>query len=368
MKILLPKQIETCLIPSSYKTIGYKETEDLLNYKDEFDCIVTYPIDGAKLSLIEHFSKAKEFIVLGSGKENIDYETAKDKGINVISLEGVNEYAVVEWLIFHYLLYKRQLDVYGTITKPTLNFLKERYSQTIPVITGLGFIGFGNIANRFLQSIELVHTQVYYFDPYVTKDIGIKVNSINEIFKNCSVIIVSVPFVKETTNLIDSNSLKDVSHKIALLSISRYEVINWESLIPYKNRFNFIALDCLPDEYLMLKKNTKINNNLAVFEIAKTTPVAITPHIAGRTFETNLKIATELNGHFLGKWNAKNFPKVQDYIKNLSIIELHNLNEQLYNKTKTKSILNARDEARIKLEGIINEQTKLSTYKTKNIK
>lgn len=121
----------------------------------------------------------------------------------------------------------------------------------------IGFIGTGSIAQeaakRFLAfnvNILGVNTKgrdVEYFNKCYPKD------NIKEMVSKCDVVIVSIPYTKETENLVDENVLSSMKERALFINISRGTIVDEKKLIQNLKlgKIKGAALDVFEEEPLL---------------------------------------------------------------------------------------------------------------------
>ncbi len=137
--------------------------------------------------------------------------------------------------------------------------------------------GYGSIGKEIVNKLNNFNPQIYIIDKNITPSLANignlnYINSLEEIKEGLDFFIVAVPLTKNTRGIINLDVFNKLSKNCHLISISRFEIIDENSLlVALKNELIAGAiLDILPEE--PLSKNSlywNLNN------------LIITPHIAG---------------------------------------------------------------------------------------
>tara|TARA_B100001057_G_scaffold259413_1_gene259617 strand:- start:333 stop:1286 length:954 start_codon:yes stop_codon:yes gene_type:complete len=164
----------------------------------------------------------------------------------------------------------------------------------------VGIIGLGRIGGNVASWCKAFGSEVSYYDPF-KKIKKFKKTNLKNIFKKSDIVVVSPilnNFTKQMINLSYFNLMKKNSH---LVNTSRGEVLNQEDLINFlsKSKKNItFSCDVLANEVKgkpLNKKLIKLYNNNKLF---------ITPHIAGATYESQIK-ASEIVIDMINKFYEK---------------------------------------------------------------
>ena len=86
--------------------------------------------------------------------------------------------------------------------------------------------------------------EVEYFDRCFGK------NQINEIFKNCDVVVSTMPCTENTIGMIDKDKFELMKQGSSFINVGRGKIVNEEDLIKYLDKFEGVALDVFEQEPL----------------------------------------------------------------------------------------------------------------------
>ncbi len=183
------------------------------------------PFNTLDISLMKNL----KWIQLSStGVDQVPKDVVLKNNIIVTNNNGGYSIPIAEWIVLKTLeLLKNSKEFYkkqqNKIWKLDTSLL-ELWGKTI------GFIGTGSIAQeaakRFLAfnvNILGVNTKgrdVEYFNKCYPKD------NIKEMVSKCDVVIVSIPYTKETENLVDENVLSSMKERALFINISRGTIVD----------------------------------------------------------------------------------------------------------------------------------------------
>ncbi|MBE5922087.1 MAG: 3-phosphoglycerate dehydrogenase [Lachnospiraceae bacterium] len=178
----------------------------------------------------------------GAGVNNIPLDVCADKGIVVFNTPGANANGVKELVIAAMLLASRDIaggiewvksakneaDIAKLAEKTKKNFAgSEIMGKTLGVI-GLGAIG-AKVANAALS----LGMEVIGYDPFlsVTGALALSrrvqvVKTLDEIYAACDYITIHVPALKDTTGMINAESIAKMKDNVVIINLARDLLVN----------------------------------------------------------------------------------------------------------------------------------------------
>jgi phosphoglycerate dehydrogenase-like enzyme len=164
----------------------------------------------------------------------------------------------------------------------------------------VGIIGYGNMGSAFAQRLKGFEARVISFDKYKRhySDGNTTETSLEEIFEQADILSLHVPLTEETTHMVDDDFLGRFQKNIWLINTARGQVVNTADLVKnlVSGRVIGAALDVMEYEDASFESlSGKVPDDLNYLLQAEN--VILTPHIAGWTHESNVKLARELVGY-----------------------------------------------------------------------
>lgn len=237
---------------------------------------------------------------LGVGLDNIDVEACTARNITVYPATGANDLAVAEWVI-----------------ATTLILLRGAYHASDAVIAGqwprqrlmgreasgrmMGLVGFGAIAREVASRARALGMDVAAHDPLLPADSPAwsmaRRLDLDTLLAKADVISLHVPLTPETRGLINARRLGMMRNDAILLNAARGGVVDEAALAAALQGGTLAgaALDVFAEEPMKAAAG-------AVFEGCPN--LVLTPHIAGVTQESNVRvselIATRILDHLAG--------------------------------------------------------------------
>ena len=225
---------------------------------------------------------------LGVGLDNIDVLQCKSRGIEVIPATGANALAVAEYVIAAALILLRgaysstEAVAAGKWPRASLASGRELARKT------LGVIGFGQIGQLTGRLARALGMKVIGFDAMIPTEHPMwsaertAARKFDEVLRDADVISIHVPLTPATRGLIDAGRLALMKSDAVLINTSRGEIVNEAALaVALKSgKLGGAALDVFEHEPLA-----------AGSPLAGCPHLLLTPHIAGVTRESNVRVS-----------------------------------------------------------------------------
>lgn len=244
--------------------------------------------------IIDKATKLKFIGRVGAGMENIAFDYAALKGIKCFNAPEGNRDAVGEHAIGMLLALLNNLLVADKEVRKGIWRREENRGVELGGKT-IGIIGYGNTGGAFAKRIKSFGVEILAYDKYKFdfSDEFVSEATMKEIFQNCDIISFHVPLTAETTYLCDKDFLKKFKKNIYLINTSRGMVVKTADLVEFleSGKVTGACLDVLENEKSSFESlsNDQLPNELKrLFQMKN---VILSPHIAGWTHESNLKMA-----------------------------------------------------------------------------
>lgn len=226
----------------------------------------------------------------GSGLENINIDFAKKQKIRCYNASEGNRQAVAEHalgMILSLFNNLRQADTEirsGCWNRET-NRGTELSGKTVAII------GYGNNGSAFSRLLEGFGVNIISYDKYLV-DYPFK-SSMKYIFENADILSIHIPLTEETSYLINDKYINKFKKNIYLINTARGKCVNTEHLVKSlkSGKIQGACLDVLEYENISFEnlKKDALEENLQY--LTNCSKVILSPHIAGWTHESNIKIA-----------------------------------------------------------------------------
>lgn len=230
----------------------------------------------------------------GAGLDNLDLEYLGRHNIAVLHASEGNRDAVGEYTIGALLSLMRNIpgadsQVRQMVWEREANRGEEIMSKTI------GIIGYGNMGRAFAQRLAGFGCNIIAYDKYKTaySDTFCRESTMDLIWENADILSLHIPLTPETRGLITTDYLKRFRKPIILANTARGEIVEMRVVAEglQKGLLRGAVLDVLQNE----KLDRLTPEQAASFDfLRKRSDVIFTPHIAGWTFESHVKINVAL--------------------------------------------------------------------------
>ena len=226
---------------------------------------------------------------LGVGLDYIDVEACRERRIEVIPATGANALAVAEYVIGVAMVLLRGAYASSTAVangewpRPALSNGREAAGKTLGII---GFGGIGRLVGRLARALGM---RVIGFDSQIGASSDVwnaeqaSSRGLDALLTEADVVTLHVPLSAATRHLIDAARLGRMKPGAILINTSRGGVVDETAVADAlrANRLGGAALDVFEEEPLA-----------AGSPLAGCPNLLLTPHIAGITAESNVRVST----------------------------------------------------------------------------
>lgn len=247
--------------------------------------------------ILKYATKLKFIGRVGAGMENIDVDYAESAGIKCFNAPEGNRDAVAEQAIAMLLslfnnLLRADLEVRKGVWKREENRGVELGGKTI------GIIGYGNTGGAFARKLKGFDVKVLAYDKYKSNfsDEFVIESSLDDLFLNVDIISFHVPLTSETMFMANNEFFKSFKKDVFVINTSRGKVLKTSDLINNidTGKVNGACLDVLEFEGLSFENLDNENLPKEFIQLIEKQNVILSPHIAGWTHESNIKLSAVL--------------------------------------------------------------------------
>lgn len=224
---------------------------------------------------------------LGVGLDNIDMEACAARGIAVHPASGANDLSVAEYVVTAALVLLRRAwfatDAVAAGKWPRMSLIGGEMSGR-----RMGLVGYGAIARATAERVRALGMTVAAYDPHLPADHpawkGAERLDLPTLLATSDVVSLHVPLTAETRNMIDASAMASMRKGAVLINAARGGVVDEPALAAAlkSGHLGGAALDVFDKEPLDAAAG-------AVFTDVPN--LILTPHIAGVTDESNLRVS-----------------------------------------------------------------------------
>jgi len=233
---------------------------------------------------------------VGSGLENIDVDFAGLSNILCLNSPEGNRDAVGEHTLGMLLSLLNHLNRADRQVREGKWDREGNRGQELKGKT-VGIIGYGNMGSAFAQRLKGFEARVISYDKYKKNysDGNTEETTLEEIFKDADVLSLHVPLTDETRFMADEQFFSKFEKNIWFINTSRGSVVKTAGLVKalQSGKVTGAALDVLEYEDATFEKLSGSEPEELRF-LKQASNVILTPHIAGSSMESPLRLATVL--------------------------------------------------------------------------
>lgn len=274
------------------------KTHDIIKIIPKYDGVIIRSKIKIDKTVIDAATNLKFIGRVGAGLENIDVEYATQKGIKCFNSPEGNRDAVGEQTL------GMLLTLFNNILKADFEVREGKWIREGNrglEIKGktIGIIGCGNMGSAFAQRLKGFEANVIAYDKYKfgysTEFVTEK--GLKDLFEQADVLSLHVPLTEETKFMVNDEFINRFKKDIYIINTARGKVLKTEDLVRNMKLGKVLgaALDVLEYEQVSFENLHSGNELPEAFQyLIKSNNVVLTPHIAGWTHESNIKLSEYL--------------------------------------------------------------------------
>lgn len=226
----------------------------------------------------------------GAGVDNLDLDYLLEKGIHVLHAAEGNRDAVGEHTVGLLLALIRNI-VRADNQVRSRTWLREENRGWEIMDKTVAIIGYGNMGRAFARRLSGFGCKVLAYDNGKSHyaDSFCEESTMEQIYNTTDILSLHVPLTHETRNMVNRDYLNRFKKDIVLINTSRGEIVAQKDLLFFleSGKVRGAALDVLENEKL---RNLSADEQAVLDRLARIDNVIFTPHIAGWTYESHVKI------------------------------------------------------------------------------
>ncbi|MEM6848017.1 MAG: hydroxyacid dehydrogenase [Pseudomonadota bacterium] len=281
------ERLASCVV--RYEPALYSERDALLAAARDVDALIVRNQTRVDQAMIDAAPKLRAVGRLGVGLDNIDLDACAARNIAVLPASGANAVSVAEYVIgTAMVLLRGAFFATGAVAagewpRAKLSGGAEIFGRT------LGLVGFGTIAEAVAVRAQALGMAVSAYDPHRPADdpawSGVtRETDLGALLASADVISLHVPLTAETRKLIDEAALAGMKPAAVLINTARGGIIDEAALAEAltAGRLAGAALDVFATEPLKAEAGQTF---------AGVPNLILTPHVAGVTAESNVRVS-----------------------------------------------------------------------------
>lgn len=228
----------------------------------------------------------------GVGVDNIDVEAATQRGVIVVNSPDGNTNAAAEHTVAMMMAMARNIPQADNVTRQG-RWERSKFTGTEVFGKTLGIIGLGKIGSHVAKVALALGMKVIVCDPYTSQEaveaMGCEyVQHLDDFWGKCDFITIHAPKTRETTHLINKNSINRMKKGVKIVNCARGGIIDEVALKEAleSGQVGGAAIDVFEEE-------PKIENSPLLGIEGN---LVLTPHLGASTSEAQLNVAIDVAG------------------------------------------------------------------------
>jgi D-3-phosphoglycerate dehydrogenase / 2-oxoglutarate reductase len=278
---------------------------DIMGHLAEYDGLIIRSKTRIDEELLTQAERLRFIARAGAGLDLIDTEATERLGVKLFhagtgNRDAVAEHTVGMLLMLFNNLSKADREVRQAIWDREGNRGVELMGKTV------GLIGYGNNGSATARRLSGFRCRVLAYDKYRDSygDKFAEEASLEEIQEQADVLSLHIPLTDITRGMVNEEFIEAFRKPFYLVNVSRGEVVNHRAVVEGMKQGKVLGacLDVLENEKLSQLSNPQQE----CFDYLRTSPkVVLTPHIAGWTHESYIRI-NEVLVEQLAEWTKEN--------------------------------------------------------------
>lgn len=277
--------------------------EQVLEKIDKYEGVIIRSRIPLDVRLLEKGKNLKFIARVGAGMENIDVLKAQELGIKLINSPEGNRDAVAEHCLGMLLVLMNRLFISVNEVKNNVWLREENRGDEIKGKT-FGLIGYGNMGKALAKRLSGFGCEVIFYDikPNLSDGFAKQV-SLEELQANADILSLHIPLNDKTHYIIDEKFISEMKKSFYFINTSRGKNVKTSALIEgiKSGKVKGACLDVLEYEKSSFENLELENDDLQY--LLNSEKVIVTPHIAGWTHQSKIKLAQTIVDKILAEFS-----------------------------------------------------------------
>jgi len=263
------------------------DREKLLAAVPEADALLVRSATTVDAEVFDAAPKLKIVARAGVGLDNVDVDTATERGVLVVNAPTSNIHSAAEHALALLLSAARQIPAADASLREH-TWKRSSFSGTEIFGKTVGVVGLGRIGQLVAQRLAAFETRIVAYDPYVSAaraaQLGIELLPLDELLAHADFISVHLPKTPETAGLIDKDALAKTKPGVVIVNAARGGLIDEAALFDAVSSGHVRAagIDVFSKEPC---------TDSPLFDLPQ---VVVTPHLGASTEEAQDRAGTDV--------------------------------------------------------------------------
>ena len=263
------------------------DREKLLAAVPEADALLVRSATTVDAEVLAAAPKLKIVARAGVGLDNVDVESATERGVLVVNAPTSNIHSAAEHALALLLAAARQIPAADASLREH-TWKRSSFSGAEIFGKTVGVVGLGRIGQLVAQRLAAFETHIVAYDPYVSParaaQLGIELLPLDELLARADFISVHLPKTPETAGLIDKDALAKTKPGVVIVNAARGGLIDEAALADAVTSGHVRAAGI--DVF-----STEPCTDSPLFDLPQ---VVVTPHLGASTEEAQDRAGTDV--------------------------------------------------------------------------
>ncbi len=261
--------------------------DELIKKIPEYDVLIVRSATKVDKEVIDSGKKLKIIARAGVGLDTIDVNYATQKGIVVINSPTGNVVSTAEHTIALLFSIARKIP-FAHISTVKGEWDRKSFRGVELYRKKIGIVGLGKIGTEVAKRCLALGIEVLAYDPFVTEErankLGVKLCSLEEIYRESDFITFHVPLTEQTKNMVTKKEIEMMKPSVRIINCARGGIINEQDLADALNsgRIAGAAIDVFSTEPPVSNPLIGAKNCIVV------------PHLGASTEEAQENVSIEI--------------------------------------------------------------------------
>jgi D-3-phosphoglycerate dehydrogenase / 2-oxoglutarate reductase len=310
VKILIADEMHLSLMPM-LQSIGLEPDYQPLIRRDDineilknYEGLIIRSKTTVDKELLSNAQNLKFIGRAGAGLDLIDIEETQRLGIEIFAANEGNRVAVAEHVIGMLLTLMNKIHLADREVRQGIWHREENRGDELMGKT-IGILGYGNNGKATAERLKAFGCKVLAFDKFKNdfSDEFVTESTMQQIFEEADILSLHIPLTEDTLRMVNRDFINQFHKKIYFINAARGEIVVLDDLVEAleNGRIKGLCLDVLENEKL---NKLSPQQQITFDKLASSNRVILTPHIAGWTHESYVRInevLVEKIKVFLGK-------------------------------------------------------------------
>ena len=327
-------------ILKSFKEIEVIEKETmkgdvLVKELKGYDAVIIRSETKLTKEAIEASEGLKVISRAGVGVDNIDVQSATDKGIVVMNAPQGNTITTAEYTFAMLISLARKIPFAFASTKIENKWDKKNFKGIELLNKTLGIIGLGRIGTEISKRARAFGMKILGHDPIISEEmaasLGIELCDLDRLYKESDFITIHTPLTEKTRGMIGKKEIESMKKSVRIINCARGGIVDEAALAEAlkEGRIAGAAVDVYSKEPPFEPRNPLMD-----------APNCITaPHLGASTDEAQFNVAVEsaesvanfllhgiiVNAVNMPSINKELFEKMKGYVNLAEKMGVHDL-------------------------------------------